>query len=76
LKFIVKLDIILSVVAAHIPTSVVFFNPVWTVALYDKLDGVYRRQHSSVLPFIHTLSEGLSDPDVNQLIICYKIINF
>lgn len=51
--------------AAHIPTSVVFLNPVWTVSLYDKLDVVYGRQHSSVLPSVHTLFERLSDPDVN-----------
>jgi len=63
-------------VAAHIPASVVFLNPVWTVSLYDKLDDVYRRQRSGVLPFIHTLFESLSDPDVNELIIYYKIINF
>jgi hypothetical protein len=51
--------------AAHIPTSFVVHNPVWTVSLYDKLDGVYERQHSSVLPFVHTLFESLSDPNVN-----------
>lgn len=65
LKFRVKLGIILSFVVAHIPTSVIVLNPVWTVSLYDKLDGVYRRQRSIVLSFVHTLFESLSDPNVN-----------
>jgi hypothetical protein len=52
-------------VAAHIQTSVVVLNPVWTLSLYGKLNGVCRRQHISVLPFMHTLFESVSDPDVN-----------
>jgi hypothetical protein len=34
--------------------STVVLDPNWTVSLYDKLYGVYRRQLSTQLPSVHT----------------------
>jgi hypothetical protein len=61
----ILLDIIYLVLAVRIQTSVVFLNPVWTVFLSDKLDGVYRRQWSTLLSPAHTLYESLSDANVD-----------